>query len=473
MQSLTDILTVLIGLVFVYLVLSMIVSYMVEVIATYLEKRQVFLANAIQLMLDPSATELATIDQIIEKTKAVSGAIDLSFVEKILAWLGAHLPFRGKGSADTPVHDLIVYFYRHPLIKSLSEPGSLPTYISAQAFSNVILDKLHEEGDKLFKANLNIPEALKQLSLEQLHDLLPPELRDLSLEKLRAMEPDKLRSMLTQELQSLDVETLYKIISTDYVDLLEAGLKQLSESSPEVFKALQPYFAQARLLQNTTEARLTAVVENISTWFKSTMDRTTGWYTRYTKYVALVIAFILAVAINADTVEIFQSLYNNASLRQMVSDVAVEYVKDHPQMAQAAAGANASPTAVAGVSTNQSQGITTGPGAAPGPSFTDVLNQVRDYQNAIPLPMGWSNFLAATYKTRLTVSSLTLIWLIKISGLLATTLAISQGSSIWFQLLSKLINLRNTGLKPGENATADTGLDASAQDRRRKTSSKG
>ncbi len=200
------------------------------------------------------------------------------------------------------------------------------------------------------------------------------------------------------------------------------------------------------------------VVENISTWFKSTMDRTTGWYTAYTKYVALVIALIPTFAINADTVEIFQSLYNNASLRQMVSDVAVEYVKDHSQMMQTS-------TAVAGANTGQGTGTT--PAVAQVPSFDDVINKVRDYQNTIPLPMGWTNFVAATYSTEPTVGRLALIWLIKIFGLLATTLAISQGSSIWFQFLSKLINLRNTGLKPGENATADTALDTPAAYKKR------
>jgi hypothetical protein len=38
--------------------------------------------------------------------------------------------------------------------------------------------------------------------------------------------------------------------------------------------------------------------------------------------------------------------------------------------------------------------------------------------------------------------------LTKIIGVLITALAISVGSSIWFDILNRVINLRNTGVKP-------------------------
>ena len=49
MQSLNEILTVVIGLVFVYLILSMLVSYIIEMISTMLQMRQQVLANALQI----------------------------------------------------------------------------------------------------------------------------------------------------------------------------------------------------------------------------------------------------------------------------------------------------------------------------------------------------------------------------------------------------------------------------------------
>lgn len=39
-------------------------------------------------------------------------------------------------------------------------------------------------------------------------------------------------------------------------------------------------------------------------------------------------------------------------------------------------------------------------------------------------------------------------WILKILGLLITGVAISQGSSIWFDVLGRVINLRGTGGKP-------------------------
>ncbi len=40
--------------------------------------------------------------------------------------------------------------------------------------------------------------------------------------------------------------------------------------------------------------------------------------------------------------------------------------------------------------------------------------------------------------------------LIKLAGIVLTSLAIQLGAPYWFDMLNRVVNIRNTGLKPGE-----------------------
>src|SRR5262249_5316893 len=46
--------------------------------------------------------------------------------------------------------------------------------------------------------------------------------------------------------------------------------------------------------------------QNIENWYNSAMDRVSGWYKRRTQFIIFVIGFFVAIAINADTVFIVQ-----------------------------------------------------------------------------------------------------------------------------------------------------------------------
>jgi hypothetical protein len=43
-------------------------------------------------------------------------------------------------------------------------------------------------------------------------------------------------------------------------------------------------------------------------------------------------------------------------------------------------------------------------------------------------------------------------WLTKLLGLIITGAAAAQGAPFWFEILTKFINVRGTGTKPGETA---------------------
>ena len=78
MLSLSEILAIAVGLFFVYLLLSIVTSYAVELISTTLQMRGSNLADAIQKLLDPSVQVLEGKKQILRSwtgTKPISGCV--------------------------------------------------------------------------------------------------------------------------------------------------------------------------------------------------------------------------------------------------------------------------------------------------------------------------------------------------------------------------------------------------------------
>jgi hypothetical protein len=154
----------------------------------------------------------------------------------------------------------------------------------------------------------------------------------------------------------------------------------------------------------------------IEHWFDDAMDRMSGWYKRQVQVVILALSLAIALALNADTLTIGNTLVHNPEARAFVVATAERVAQATPP-----------PTK-----------------ASPEPSFAkvaDALKEVGDLQ----LPLGWKNGW--------TDVAAVLPWanfqsfLLKISGLAITAVAVSFGAPFWFDLLSKLVSLR-TAIKP-------------------------
>jgi hypothetical protein len=79
--------------------------------------------------------------------------------------------------------------------------------------------------------------------------------------------------------------------------------------------------------------------ENIETWFNSSMDRISSWYKRRTQVVILILGLFVAVVVNADSIAIAKRLSNDRSLRESLVASAQEYAK-----VKAAASPSSSPS---------------------------------------------------------------------------------------------------------------------------------
>lgn len=83
-------------------------------------------------------------------------------------------------------------------------------------------------------------------------------------------------------------------------------------------------------------------------------------------------------------------------------------------------------------------------------NLTKVKSEVDRALDNLALPLGWSE------ANKLAKYSNSNVWwqafLLKILGWIISGVAISMGAVFWFDVLSKVINIRNSGKKPPSSA---------------------
>jgi hypothetical protein len=383
MLGLSEILALTIALLFVYLVLSAITSQITESISTLFGLRSKNLADAIQMLFEPSAKRLNGYQRLNEggspvgkpKTKLPSHLekIKDNLIKAFFKLLTILLPF--KTNANQPqkesefVGELkkknqnvlsnileenpVKAFYQHPIIQSLSKPDQRPSYIAARDFSTTLLDLLMDSS-----------QGQARTSKEYLIELK---------------------------------ENIKK-------------LKNKDNKNHDLQRSLLPLIEYVELTEIAPEKRIALLNQKIDEWYTTTMERSRGWYKKRVQIIGIIVGFLVALVLNADTINIVQSLWTDTAMRQAMLQVAQEYN---------------------------------------GPNDTDNYQKILNDLSVVKFPLGWSPLrndgkLTDQYRSLLTPPGI----ISKMIGLIITALAISVGSNIWFDIFNRVINLRNTGDKP-------------------------
>jgi hypothetical protein len=266
-------LDVFIGLVFVFLLYSLLATIVQEMIATRLGFRARVLEKAILRMLEDGKTtsDYRSIDRL-------NGFLHLLGLKNIL---------KNKLVA--------LWFYAHPLIKYLAEDNyySKPAYLDPSNFSKVMIDLLkgftrpesqviqtiHNSitAGTIYKLPLSISSAQ--------HDISNPAYRGLLNQNMLHDDPLLTASQTVpiNENTALFLRSLW----------LEAG------ADINVFRS------------------------KLEEWFNDTMDRATGWYKRYTRIILFILGLVIAVAFNVDTIAIHRILSSNKPARDQLVQMAI------------------------------------------------------------------------------------------------------------------------------------------------------
>ncbi|HZP05652.1 MAG TPA: hypothetical protein VFB43_12195 [Terracidiphilus sp.] len=208
------------------------------------------------------------------------------------------------------------------------------------------------------------------------------------------------------------------------------------------------------------EAKLQA---NLEDWFNTGMDRVSGWYRRRAQWILIALGLIVAIAINADALQIARVLSNDASLRKGLVAMAQARASQPltPAVQTAAPPANntvasngtsaGDPPATAPVSAMPAT-LQTGQAGQTAPTLATSADQVQQTVAAIEsigLPVGWKPAKLEPGENAWKHAVFAAPGAIKEHGIgwLLTAIAASMGAPFWFDLVGKIVSVRST-MKP-------------------------
>lgn len=225
---------------------------------------------------------------------------------------------------------------------------------------------------------------------------LPPRAFSLALAETLAKGPGKRNaddeSTADDENDADDENSLWKQTDDEILERVTAAMDGLPEGQ------LRSLAQKAALNAGESLDGFRAQVERV---FDDSMERASGWYKRKVQAALLVLAAVVAVGLNVDTVRVATTLWNDQPLRTAVATRAA--AQGTPEDAAAA------------------------------------VEQVSELE----LPVGWGanapdNILFA------------------IPGWLITIAALNLGAPFWFDLLSRLSRLRGSGVPERPRSLSDT-----------------
>ncbi|MFZ4522108.1 MAG: hypothetical protein ACOYNC_10395 [Bacteroidales bacterium] len=365
----TGVLDIVIGLIFIYLLYSLLATIIHEMLASVFSFRAKILERAIIRMLEDDN----------KPTSRVNGVIHL--------FKNPMDEESAKSAADA--------FYNHPLIKFLGENkrSSKPGYITRETFSKVLVDLLRGE------------------------DVKP---------------------------------------GTDIRPLIQKALDEGTtiwggaQISAETLSYLKSIWADA-------QGDVERFREHLENWFDETMDRATGWYKKNTQFILFFIGLTLAIVFNVDTIKIAGKLEKDPKLREQLVQQADAFTKAHPNLDQEISDQKAQLAALQAKVTKKDippavvdsiQKIKFMDSLAL-KKYTDleakrsellqqadslVKNDIGKANNI--LGIGLNNYECSACDWKCFLKSL-LGWVI-------TAMALSLGAPFWFDMLNKIMKVRNS-----------------------------
>lgn len=328
--------------------------------------------------------------------------------------------------------------YIHPMIKNLKKDEcSLPQYISAQMFSNAIIDTVGNYGREYITAPVSKSIILKDSTLNSFERFIAG---------VAKMHHTDLKLMLMNMIEKCVDQT--KNIETDTrppnneLDILNIQLQQ---------------------------------------WFNDQMERTSGWYKTYLRIRLFWISLFVALLLNVDSIHLFQTLYRSPDLRSQLEPIAENLADNYAKLntdttltALQKAYTAAANTQIKNDSVkidttlinntakfisqlNKIDSITKNYNAERTAALNSASAQI-DKIASLGLPIGWKTDQAPlswkSYNPKngsyFELHKGCTFWnvIAYLLGIILTAVALSFGAPFWFDLLLKAVNIRRAGVRP-------------------------
>jgi len=410
-------------------------------------------------------------------------------------WLGNIANSRAKGLEKAIAQmlsntDLTRRFYEYPLIANLYQQPKkkgqkvrLPSYIPTNKFGATLFELIIQAGTE------NSPlQAMKYQIEQNLNALESPEQQKLAREDWEAILEtarniaasgaggaalDSLKFQVQAygekypELKpSLDglipqVDTYYGQFVNEQITAAETGadtnlvMRQfrlgvlaLHKNNPRLGASITAIIRQGEVLALQGELLVTSTRTNLESWFNDSMSRISGSYKRHAQLNAFIIGFVLALILNVDSVNVATSLWREPTLRQAI----IAEAQSYPPPAASQAGSTPDPLQNIPAMKTQLQALNIPFGWTIAP-----LNTSGGQCTLVPIKAGqvWG-ISSRDSSGKVNCEGIVNLpvdlngWLAKVLGMLLTGAAAAQGAPFWFDILKKLVNVRGTGAKPEE-----------------------
>ncbi|MGB5900091.1 MAG: hypothetical protein WBG66_18015 [Geitlerinemataceae cyanobacterium] len=191
-------------------------------------------------------------------------------------------------------------------------------------------------------------------------------------------------------------------------------MRQLIETLPDlptpVRNSLVVLGERIKTQKETIETEIFELQTQIETWFDSSMTRASGVYKRNARGIAILLGLMLAVSANADSLYIVSNLSRSSVVRTAISENARQLTAPNTQLT---------------------------------PQDFRNLAQNIEQSRVTDLPLGWNASIVSD-QTR-AEAAWGIRYLKRIIGWTVSGIAISMGASFWYDLLNKVVNVRNAG----------------------------
>ncbi len=177
--------------------------------------------------------------------------------------------------------------------------------------------------------------------------------------------------------------------------------------------------------------------DRIEEWYSDCMDRVSGWYKRKAQAIIFGISLTLAFAINADTLTVVSTLWNDSALRTRITYLAETTVSPDEQKGQ-------DQGEIESAAAPKEQQDPEGQESAPKNALKDTQTKIQESALGLKqFPLGW-NSETLSEENPLGFPSDGGSWLTKIVGLMVTVFSVSLGAPFWFDLMGKLVEVRSS-----------------------------
>lgn len=444
----------------------------------------------------------------MEISTVLSVTIGLIFVWLIISlavmnieeWIVSKLRWRSK-MLETTIRNLLAdpgltdQFYNHPLIRSLfsgNDGSNKPSYIPSSQFTLTLFDIVVNAGtdasllqQQLYKLRLDVAmlnRSQQKAAHRRLNLILALTRRALvsetgtaavnaTLDSVRseinrlAVDYPKLQasvdaSLLNVKVQKEQIDSIFQTLQKSEVthkstsDKIRLGIAAMAVTHPRLKQILYALVNGAEEYTLQGESTLMRARENVEKWFDNSMDRLSGWYKRRAQLLAFTLGFMIALIANVNSVLVANQLWRQPALRDKLDTQAeLLVIRNQDQVEPQITDEVALSSAEFGT-----MSLPIGWFGTPLQLTSKGLVKVADDKTVACaiIPQKGDDIYGFSISGRcFPIANAPYIydlsgWLQKLIGLLITGLAAAQGAPFWFDILKKIVNVRSSGIKPSE-----------------------